>query len=468
MSSVTSCLLVAVVTCSCLCATASAAPIRPLAQDYVVVGESPDPANVPLYNPSLVRIDSGPQAGRLLGCYTVSGRRTETASVVNIVASDDHGATWQILATVRLGQPRLFTVAPVAHGAGKTGKPVASAPVVYLIGSGSPLRIMRSDDAGATWSAPVKIADGNWHQSATNFITTNGYVYLALEKRATRVMNAWPVGELAPVLMRARIDADLTRPESWTFAGELAFQDVIPGYRENDPQIDGFGVPFFRQQYPDRAPVAGGRGLLPGLSGGPVRTFSPMGWLETNVAQITDPAHIWHDPAGKTFHLLMRAHTGGTGYAALLKVVEQPDGSMKTMPETVPSGKRILFLPVPGGQMRFHLLRDEQTKLWWLLGSQATDSMTRADLLPRDRYDLPNNERHRLVLHFSKNLVDWCFAGLVATGDSPKEARHYASMVIDGDDLAILSRSGDARARSAHDGNLITFHRVKDFRTLVY
>ncbi|MDR1279890.1 MAG: hypothetical protein LBK99_03595 [Opitutaceae bacterium] len=164
----------------------------------------------------------------------------------------------------------------------------------------------------------------------------------------------------------------------------------------------------------------------------------------------------------------MRAHTGGTGYAALLKVVEQPDGSMVTMPETVPSGKRILFLPVPGGQMRFHLLRDEQTKLWWLLGSQATDSMTRADRLPRDRYDLPNNERHRLVLHFSKNLVDWCFAGLVATGDSPKETRHYASMVIDGDDLAILSRSGDARARSAHDGNLITFHRVKDFRSLVY
>jgi len=65
-------------------------------------------------------------------------------------------------------------------------------------------------------------------------------------------------------------------------------------------------------------------------------------------------------------------------------------------------------------------------------------------------------------------MADWGFAGAVAISASPKEARHYASMDIDGDDLVILSRSGDARAKSAHDGNLITFHRVRDFRGLVY
>jgi len=123
---------------------------------------------------------------------------------------------------------------------------------------------------------------------------------------------------------------------------------------------------------------------------------------------------------------------------------------------------------VPGGQMRFHLLYDAPTKLYWLLGSQATDSMRRAEKLPAERFGLPNNERHRLVLHFSRNLVDWCFAGVVAIGATPRESRHYASMDIDGDDLVILSRSADARAKSAHDGNLITFHRVKNFRSLVY
>jgi hypothetical protein len=115
-----------------------------------------------------------------------------------------------------------------------------------------------------------------------------------------------------------------------------------------------------------------------------------------------------------------------------------------------------------------HFLDDGQTQLYWLLSTQATDSMIRPDRMPADRYNLPNNERRRLQLHFSKNMIDWCFAGLVAVGPVEHASRHYASMAIDGNDLVILSRSGDERAKSAHDGNLITFHRVKSFRELVY
>ena len=42
------------------------------------------------------------------------------------------------------------------------------------------------------------------------------------------------------------------------------------------------------------------------------RGMHPPGWLETNVVQFTDPDHLWYDPTGRTFHLWMRAHTGGT------------------------------------------------------------------------------------------------------------------------------------------------------------
>ncbi len=78
------------------------------------------------------------------------------------------------------------------------------------------------------------------------------------------------------------------------------------------------------------------------------------------------------------------------------------------------------------------------------------------------------NERRRLQLQFSKSMVDWCFAGLVATGSIEKASRHYASIAIDGNDLVVLSRSGDERAKTPHDGNIITFHRVKNFGSLVY
>ena len=118
--------------------------------------------------------------------------------------------------------------------------------------------------------------------------------------------------------------------------------------------------------------------------------------------------------------------------------------------------------------MKFHILYDELTKLYWLLSSQATDSMTRAEKIPADRVALPNNERHRLQLHFSQNCIDWCFAGLVAVGPSARQARHYASMVIDGEDLHISSRSGNEKAKSAHDGNFVSFHTIKHFRDLVY
>lgn len=71
-------------------------------------------------------------------------------------------------------------------------------------------------------------------------------------------------------------------------------------------------------------------------------------------------------------------------------------------------------------------------------------------------------------LYFSKNMVDWCFAGIVAEGASDLESRNYGSMVVKGNDLLILSRSGDKRAASPHNGNLITFHVLRDFRKLVY
>ena len=141
---------------------------------------------------------------------------------------------------------------------------------------------------------------------------------------------------------------------------------------------------------------------------------------------------------------------------------------METVLERVPSGKHALFLPCPGGQMRFHVLYDDEMKLFWLLSTQATDSMTRAELLPSDRFNLPNNERRRLTLHFSKNMIDWCFACMVAIGPVEHGSRHYASMAFDGDDLHVASRSGDERASCAHNGNLITFHTVRNFRNLVY
>lgn len=41
-------------------------------------------------------------------------------------------------------------------------------------------------------------------------------------------------------------------------------------------------------------------------------------------------------------------------------------------------------------------------------------------------------------------------------------------MMISGDDMFIISRSGDQRALNPHDNNLTTFHKIPNFRRLIY
>ena len=416
--------------------------VSPLAQECVEVLRSDDPQRLFCYSPGIAVLDGrliatsgfgGPGAADLPG---PKGERGGSMWQGRVLTSDDGGRTW----TQR-------TTFPFLHA-----RPFVAGGRLCVLGHAGDLTIIASDDAGETWTDPVRLTDGqSWHQAPCNVHYASGCVYLTMERRTAMRAKGWPVSEMAPVLMRGRSEADLTRRENWTFASELTFAEAA-----RDADLDCFGVPFYPGAYPDVHEAA------------PGRTSAPIGWLESNVVQFVDPDHIWHDRSGKTFHLWMRAHTGGVGFAAVARVVESDDGTMTTSLQTAPSGRTMLYVPCPGGQMKFHILYDEPSERFWLLSTQATDSMTRPDRLPDDRYNLPNNERRRLQLHVSTNCIDWCFAGLVAVGSEDRASRHYASMAIDGDTLHILSRSGDARARNPHDGNLITYHRIDDFRRLIY
>jgi hypothetical protein len=415
--------------------------IEPLANSYMKVFESPDPEHIYCFSPGIAILPTGrfvatldlggSGINQLEGPFGLSNRGKYVQG--RVLVSDDQGTTWQH----RLRFPFMHA------------RPFYAGGSLYILGHCINLMIIRSDDDGETWTDPMCLTtSGDWHQAPSNVHTANGFIYLVMENIHYHDIANWPVSLMAPVLMRGAVGSDLTKPDNWTFASEIVARDAF-----TSSQLDFFGVPFYSEHTGAKAGRA---------------SCAPIGWLETNVVQFVDPHHCWHDPSGRTFHLWMRAHTGGTGYAAIAKVVEQDDGTMTTSLETVPSGKTIVFVPCPGGQMKFHIVYDEQTKLYWLLSSQATDSMTHVDMLPADRFDLPNNERHRLQLHFSRNCIDWCFAGMVSLSQSPKQARHYASMIINGDDLVILSRSGDEYAKDAHNGNLITLHTIAHFRDLVY
>lgn len=424
--------------------------MTPLAQVYVALYQSSDPQNICAYSPGIWRCPNG----RLLATMDIGSlRQNEKPNPdgspkpafeglsCRVMTSDHSDEQWDTRADLDLYHARPF------EAGGR----------LYVIGHRGDLRIARSTDNGTTWSDVSTLTDGEfWHQAPANVWHANGCVYLVMERRVDKKVQGWYPSELQPILMRARVTEDLTQPESWTMAVTPTFHDVV-----SDQGFDGFGIPFYPGNYPEVWKNQEAN-----------RHAAPLGWLETNVVQILDPNHVWHDPTGKTFHLWMRAHTGLTNYGMLARVKEagpQPgEGELEFSFETAPSGVRVQYLPLPGGQMKFHILHDETTKTYWLLSSQATDSMCRLDAMPDDRYGLPDNQRSRLQLHFSTNMVDWNFAGIVAIGETENCARHYASMAIDGDDLIVLSRSGDRKARSPHDTNMITLHRVTDFRALIY
>ncbi len=424
-----------------------------LEQDVTVIYRSPDPKGVFVYSPAITVLKNG----RYVFSNDMGGPRIKEhphwQEVRNngwfgqIFTSDDKGKTWQY----RCARNFIF------------GRTIEGENALYLLGVESDngcknLVVYTSFDGGDTWdNGSFLTSNQSWHQAPCNVWIEDGYVTLIMERCFNfegEKTSGWNVASLAPVVMRAKLSCDLSKRESWTFSNEVRFRDVV-----DDDELEMHGIPFFHSmKHRDDLPK------------GTDLTECP-GWLESNIVRIKDPAHYWYDESGKTFHIFMRAHTAGTGYCCVMKAVitnENDKEVITVMPQTVPSGRKMVYLPMPGGQMKFHICWDEKTQLYWLLSTQATDSMRRKELLSKERFNIPCDERQRLQLSFSKNMVDWCFAGMVAMGDSEKQSRHYASMEIDGDDLLITSRTGDADTSSAHDTNLSTFHRVKNFRDLVY
>ncbi len=320
-----------------------------------------------------------------------------------IYKSDDHGENWTHCADLPMLHARVF----------RAGK------ALYIIGHSGRLVIAKSIDNGDTWSE-LSVLDArlNWHQSGGAIDFRHGRIYISMELIPEKPY--WSGGD--PVLMSADENADLLLRSSWTFSEPAKF-DMIAAFKNTTPI-----------------------------------NFSASCWLESNVVRIYDPENRFFDPFDRTVLLFMRID-GCEHYAAVLAGRETADHHELTLESLKrPDGTPVIFFPFPGGHMKFHIVYDEIGQRYWLAAGHVEYST--ACGAPENR------ERRVLGLYCSANLFDWQLAGIAAAGEKNICSRHYASLAIDGDDIIIISRSGDCAAKNSHDTDMITIHRVKNFREL--
>jgi len=266
----------------------------------------------------------------------------------------------------------------------------------------------RSEDGGRTWSNPVTLFEGHFWNCPTGIVLAGGHVYRAFDQldvpgRAERVV----AGDLS---------RDLMNPGAWRMSPPVPFPGAVPEL------------------------CRGGR-------------CGNSRWLEPNVIQI-----------GERLRVLSRVEMDAMATANICGVCDLTDDGGKL------SLQFAQYYPMPGGQCKFHIVYDDVSRLFWTPATLVTDSQDQIGYCQQARKrreftGTGGNERRILMLMYSVDALNWFQAGCIAMTSKLRQSFMYASPLIDGQDLLVLSRTS-RDGRDQHDADLCTFHRIHDFRRL--
>jgi hypothetical protein len=285
---------------------------------------------------------------------------------------------------------------------------------LYMFTTGKGLSVSASDDEGTSWTKPVEVikADQEFKPNGiqTGMVVKDGWLY-------------WPNSnafqEMAVVA--CELKKGLLNPEAWIHSN-LA-EMPIPDALVSGSFTDGLGATIMRT-------------------------------LEGNLV----------DVYGRML-VIARAcinHYGTQNMAAIYDLKNENGKLTLTFTQ---------LYPVPGGQCMFHILWDEPSRLFWMASNYATNSQDlihAAERLPDSKpspWHSLREDRRILMLSYSLDALNWFQAGCIAKAEKMSKSFMYPSMVIDGDDIALISRTS-RDSDNFHDADLATFHRVRNFRSL--
>lgn len=271
-----------------------------------------------------------------------------------------------------------------------------------------------SRDGGYSWAEPVKVLDNPLWNCQQSMARRGNLLYWVMDNRFEK---------LAAVC--CNLDIGLMRKDAWRVS---EYMQMPPIPKE-----------LIRQDY----------------DSSDVRTsWNKLGLLESNVIDI-----------GGKLNVLSRMVLCDYAMANLC-IVSQIEDDGKELALSFSH-----FYPIPGGQCKFNIIKDDCSGLYWMASNLQTNSFDllgyKPQLLKTDFHSGPGNERRFLTLWYSLDAFNWMPVGIVAYSKVITQSFMYPSMDIDGDDLLILSRSS-IHAHNQHDADQSTLHRVKNFRSLAF
>lgn len=128
------------------------------------------------------------------------------------------------------------------------------------------------------------------------------------------------------------------------------------------------------------------------------------------------------------------------------------------------------FIPLPGTQKKFAATYDSVSRKYYALTGIVLPS-DKNTINPKTNIISHSLVRNTLALCSSADLCHWQLEKILLHSRRPeRDAWQYCNMIIDGADLLIASRTALPHPKDkyptyrGHDSNMITFHRVENFR----
>ena len=345
---------------------------QPLAQDYIVVAETPSPDRI-TDDPSLTKLPSG----RILATRTIRGTKGvakhSNPGRYNLASSDDGGQNWQRHEPLDINM----------------GLPFVHNGMLYLIGNNFGRRdiiVSRSADEGRSWHPVVTVFEGDFWNAPTGYTVADGRIYRAFDSGG---------GAGRPCsIVAGDLSKDLLSPKSWRLSNKVGY----PGTPE--------GLTLDRDKY--RSGAIRGKAWTDH-------------WLEPNVVEVRGRIMV-----------VLRARIDRyaiPNIAAICDASDNGDGLQLEFSRFCawPGGQHKFHVIYDDVSELFWMTTN--------LAIDSQNSLGLANrLFEMGWHSGLGNERRFLMLYYSIDALTWFPAGCVAMSSQPLESFMYAAPMVDGDE----------------------------------